>query len=642
MKTRKSLSDLGNFCFCNLQSIFEVTFLVILPKTAMPPRNRFATDGEILDKKRKLNKAGFVKVKQLFAYTKPYRSYFWLGIFFLIVSTLTTLTFPTLSGKIADVAAGDTSWILKRVDQVAMTFFAVLFIQAVASFFRVYLFAIVAEKTVADLRASLYNKIITLPMSFFEKNRVGDLISRINTDVSQLESMLSFGLAEIFRQVAVLFVGVSILLIRYTELALVMLSTFPVMIIVAILFGKFIRKLSKKAQDALARANTIVEETFQAIQVVKIFTNERWEQKRYRSQLDSLVKIALKSSVFRGAFVSFLIFALFGGIVLVLWYGATLIEQGSLKTGELIEFILYTIFIGASVAGMGDLYTQLQRTIGASERILEILAEKSEISDFVELEKFPTIEGNIRIENLHFAYPTRPSTFVLKGVSMVIQKGQKIALVGHSGAGKSTIVQLLAKLYEVPSNNSIWIDEMPIEKWDTQVLRANIALVPQELILFGGSIRENIAYGKPNASEAEIIQAAKKAYAWEFIEKFPEKLDTIVGERGVKLSGGQRQRIAIARAILKNPRILILDEATSSLDVESEKLVQEALNELMRNRTTIIIAHRLATIRNADLIYVLNEGKIVEAGTHTELIANENGIYAQLVRLQTEQVSEAT
>lgn len=601
----------------------------------MARRGRLQDSEDNIDKKRKLNKDGFRKFIQIFSYTRPYQVYFWIGTIFLVISTLTTLTFPTLSGKIADVASGEKDWILKSVNQVALVFFGILLLQSMASFFRVYLFANVTERTMADLRSGLYNKIITLPISFFEKNRVGDLISRINTDISQLESMLSFGLAELFRQIAVLLIGVSILLFRYTELALVMLATFPVMIIVAILFGRFIRKLSKKAQEELAQANTIVEETFQAIQVVKVFTNEFLEQKRYRGKIDSLVKIALKTSVFRGFFVSFLIFALFGGIVLVLWYGANMISAGTLKTGELIEFILYTIFIGASVAGMGDLYAQLQKTLGASERILEILGEESEVSS-KNLENAPRLQGNIRIENLRFSYPTRSDVAVLRGVDLEIKQGEKIALVGHSGAGKSTIAQLIMKLYPIDSD-SIWIDGKDINDWDTLVVRANMAFVPQELILFGGTIRENIAYGKPNATDAEIIAAAKKANAFDFIEKFPEKLDTVVGERGVKLSGGQRQRIAIARAILKNPSILILDEATSSLDAESEKLVQDALNELMKDRTTIIIAHRLATIRNADKIYVLHEGKIAEKGTHEELLLNAEGIYSNLVRLQMEE-----
>jgi ABC-type multidrug transport system fused ATPase/permease subunit len=603
----------------------------------MARKSRFSDIEDNIDKKRKLDKTGFQKALKLFGYTQPYRKYFWIGMIFLVVSTLTTLTFPTLSGKIADVASGDTSWLLKSVNEVALVFFGILFLQAVASFFRVYLFANVSERTMADLRASLYNKIITLPVSFFEKNRVGDLISRVNTDISQLESMLSFGIAELFRQVAVLTIGVSILLIRYTELALVMLAIFPVMIIVAVIFGKFIRKLSKKAQDELATANTIVEETFQAIQVVKIFTNEFWEQKRYRARLDSLVKIALKTSIFRGIFVSFLIFALFGGIVLVLWYGASMIAKGTLKTGELIEFILYTIFIGASVAGMGDLYAQLQKTLGASERILEILGEQSEVVPLEKVQK-ADILGDIWLQDVEFAYPTRPDVVVLKSFNLHIAKGEKVALVGHSGAGKSTVAQLIMKLYPFQAGN-IWIDGIPIQEWNTTALRANIAFVPQELILFGGTIRENIAYGKPNATKAEILEAARRANALDFIERFPDKFETIVGERGVKLSGGQRQRIAIARAILKNPKILILDEATSALDAESEKLVQDALNELMKDRTTIIIAHRLATIRNADKICVLNEGKVVEEGTHEELISNKNGIYHNLVRLQLEETA---
>jgi ABC-type multidrug transport system fused ATPase/permease subunit len=606
----------------------------------MARRSRFSDTEDNIDKKRKLDRTGFQKALKLFGYTKPYRKYFWIGMIFLVVSTLTTLTFPTLSGKIADVASGDTSWLLKSVNEVALVFFGILFLQAVASFFRVYLFANVSERTMADLRASLYNKIITLPVSFFEKNRVGDLISRVNTDISQLESMLSFGLAELFRQVAVLTIGVSILLIRYTELALVMLATFPVMIIVAIIFGKFIRKLSKKAQDELATANTIVEETFQAIQVVKIFTNEFWEQKRYRARLDSLVKIALKTSIFRGIFVSFLIFALFGGIVLVLWYGAGMIAKGTLKTGELIEFILYTIFIGASVAGMGDLYAQLQKTLGASERILEILGEQSEVVPLEKVQKADVL-GDIWLQDVQFAYPTRSDVVVLKSFNLHIAKGEKVALVGHSGAGKSTVAQLIMKLYPFQSGN-IWIDGVPIQEFDATALRANIAFVPQELFLFGGTIRENIAYGKPNATDAEIREAARRANALDFIERFPDKFETIVGERGIKLSGGQRQRIAIARAILKNPSILILDEATSALDAESEKLVQDALNELMKDRTTIIIAHRLATIRNADKICVLNEGRIVEEGTHEELISNKNGIYHNLVRLQLEENFEQT
>ena len=607
------------------------------------------------DKKIKLNKQNFQKTVQLFRFALPYKKYFIVGMMFLVLSTLTTLSFPKLAGTLTDVADGKTNAVLiaissfcknlgvtNPINQVALVFFGILVLQAMASFFRVYLFAIVTEKTMADIRSKLYSKIITLPLSFFEKNRVGELVSRMNTDVAQLESMLSFNLAELFRQMAVLLIGITLILISYPKLALVMLATFPLMIVAAIFFGKFIRKLSKKTQDLLAQANTIVEETFQAINVVKAFTMELFEVKRYRKNLDEVVVVALKASVFRGAFVSFLIFALFGGIVFVLWYGATLIASGEMKTGELVEFILYMIFIGASVAGMGDLYAQLQRTVGASERILEILDEESEFVLEEKLlvnstEKPAIVAGNIVFKNVQFSYPTRTDVRVLKSINFEILAGQKIALVGHSGAGKSTIAQLLMKFYKLESTNGqINIDNQNINDINTPYLRQNIGIVPQEVILFGGTIRENISYGKLTATDAEIIEAAKQANALNFIEGFPEKFDTVVGERGIKLSGGQRQRIAIARAILKNPRILVLDEATSSLDAESEKLVADALDNLMQNRTTIIIAHRLATIRKVDKIYVLSNGNIMEQGTHDELFAQNEGIYNNLVRLQLE------
>ncbi len=614
------------------------------------------------DKKIKLNKKNFQKTVQLFRFALPYKNYFIVGMLFLVLSTLTTLSFPKLAGTLTDVADGKSNAVLvaisefcknlgvtNPINQVALIFFGILVLQALASFFRVYLFAIVTEKTMADIRSKLYSKIITLPLSFFEKNRVGELVSRMNTDVAQLESMLSFNLAELFRQMAVLLIGITLILISYPKLALVMLATFPLMIVAAIFFGKFIRKLSKKTQDLLAQANTIVEETFQAINVVKAFTMELFEVKRYRKNLDEVVVVALKASVFRGAFVSFLIFALFGGIVFVLWYGATLIASGEMKTGELVEFILYMIFIGASVAGMGDLYAQLQRTVGASERILEILEEESEFVLEEKLlvsstnstgnfaEKPAIVAGNIVFKNVQFSYPTRTDVQVLKSINFEILAGQKIALVGHSGAGKSTIAQLLMKFYKLEATNGqISIDNQNINDINTPYLRQNIGIVPQEVILFGGTIRENISYGKLSATDAEIKEAAKQANALDFIEGFPEKFDTVVGERGIKLSGGQRQRIAIARAILKNPRILVLDEATSSLDAESEKLVADALDNLMQNRTTIIIAHRLATIRKVDKIYVLSNGNIMEQGTHDELFAQNEGIYNNLVRLQLE------
>ena len=364
---------------------------------------------------------------------------------------------------------------------------------------------------------------------------------------------------------------------------------------------------------------------------VKSFAGEEYESNRYSKGLNKVVKVALKAAGFRGAFISFIIFALFGGIVAVMWYGASLVAQGVMSVGDLVSFVLYTTFIGGSIAGLGDIYSQIQKAIGSSERVLEIMDEAPEVST-ADYQQVPA-DGHIQFDQVRFNYPTRPEIEVLKSVSFTIRPGEKVALAGHSGAGKSTIIQLLLKFYPV-SSGSIEVDGKELQYWNLKQLRSNIGIVPQEVLLFGGSIKENIAYAKPDATEDEIIEAAKKANAWQFISKFPEALETKVGERGIKLSGGQRQRVAIARAILKDPAILILDEATSSLDAESEALVQEALDELMKNRTTIIIAHRLATIRKVDRIYVLNEGRIVEEGSHEDLARQHEGYYANLVKLQ--------
>jgi ABC-type multidrug transport system fused ATPase/permease subunit len=445
-----------------------------------------------------------------------------------------------------------------------------------------------------------------------------------------LQDTFSVTLAELFRQLITLIAGVTFLLVTTPRLTLFMLLTFPVLVAIAMVFGRFIRKLSKSTQDELASANVIVEETLQSISTVKSFVGEAYESQRYGTGLNRVVAVALRASKYRGAFISFIIFALFGGIVAVMWYGASLVSSGEMSVGDLVSFVLYTTFIGGSIAGLGDIYGQLQKAIGSSERVLEILEEEPESTQGMVAADFL---GKIKFENVRFRYPTRPEVEVLKSVSFEVQPGEKVALAGHSGAGKSTIIQLLQRFYDL-ENGKILVDDQELKNWDLHILRDHIGIVPQEVLLFGGSIRENIAYAKPNATEEELIMAAKKANAWQFISKFPEGLDTLVGERGVKLSGGQRQRVAIARAILKDPSILILDEATSSLDAESESLVQDALDELMKGRTTIIIAHRLATIRKADRIYVLKDGEIVEQGPHQELLSVADGFYANLVRLQ--------
>jgi ABC-type multidrug transport system fused ATPase/permease subunit len=403
--------------------------------------------------------------------------------------------------------------------------------------------------------------------------------------------------------------------------------------VAAVIFGRFIRKYSKKVQDQVAESQVIVEETMQGISIVKAFANEWYEIARYNGKIKEIVKIAIKGGKYRGYFASFIIFCLFGAIVAVVWFGVRLSISGEMSVGQLISFVLYSTFVGASFGGIAELYAQIQKAVGATERVFELLEEipekiKNTISNSNE-----KIKGDVSFNKVAFYYPSRKEIQVLKEVSFNANFGQKIAIVGPSGAGKSTIASLLLRFYDI-NGGEISIDGKNIYDYDLETLRGNMSIVPQDVILFGGTIRENIAYGKPNATEDEIIKAAKQANAYQFIKGFPEKFETIVGERGIKLSGGQRQRIAIARALLKNPRILILDEATSSLDSESEKLVQEALEILMGGRTSIIIAHRLSTIRSADQIIVLDDGTIKEQGTHQELITLENGIYKNLSNLQ--------
>ncbi len=588
------------------------------------------------DKKRKLSKESVSKALKIFRFILPYKNIFLVGILFLILSLTTNLIFPKLIGEIVAVIEGKSKY---QLNQVVLFLIGILVLQSLFSFGRIYFFSIVSERGMADIRRTLYGKIVSLPIPFFEQRRVGELMSRITSDVQSLQDVLSFTLAELFRSLATVVVGIVIICFISWKLTIFMLATFPVAIIVAIFFGRFIRKLSKKAQDELANANVVVEETLQSVTIVKAFTNEYLEVNRYGDALSRVIAASLKAARFRGGFVSFIIFALFGGIVGVVWYGATLVQTGEMPFSELMTFIFYTMFIGGSIGGLGDMYAQIQKTLGASERLLEILDEHSEVE--IKSEVTPiAVSGNISFKNVRFSYPTRPDVTVLKDISLNVEAGRKIALVGYSGAGKSTIVQLLMR-YHTPQEGKISVDGQDIQSFDITAYRQNIAVVPQEVILFGGTIRENIAYGKPNATNDEIREAARKANALDFIESFPDKLETVVGERGIKLSGGQRQRIAIARAILKDPKILILDEATSSLDAESEKSVQEALDGLMQNRTTVIIAHRLATVRNVDCIYVIKDGTILESGTHEELAMNETGLYAGLIKLQFELVEGA-
>lgn len=581
--------------------------------------------------KAKLTSSSLSKALRIFKYGKDHKWKFYIGLLFLLLTSATALAFPKLMGMLVDCV---TNKDLGKANEIALMLMGVLVLQAIFSFFRISLFVNFTENSLSNIRFALYENLVKLPMTFFSQKRVGELNSRISADISQLQDTFTTTIAEFLRQLILIIGGFIILGSISPKLTLMMLAIVPLVAVAAVIFGRFIRKYGKKTQDKVAESQVIVEETLQGITNVKAFANEWYEIQRYKNKIKEIVQIAIKGGQYRGYFASFIILCLFGCVVVVVWYGITLTIKGEVEgVGDLISFILYTTFIGASFGGIAEMYAQIQKAVGATERVFELLDEVSENINSTSNTDIEKIQGNVVFQNVSFSYPSRPEIEVLKDVNFDVNFGQKIAIVGPSGAGKSTIASLLLRFYNI-DNGQILIDGKNINAFQLEQLRGNMSIVPQDVILFGGTIKENIAYGKPNATDAEIMEAAKQANAFNFIEGFPEQMETLVGERGIKLSGGQRQRIAIARALLKNPSILILDEATSSLDSESEKLVQEALEVLMQGRTSFIIAHRLSTIRKADQILVLDGGTITEKGTHQELIALENGMYKNLSSLQ--------
>ncbi|SDX84316.1 ABC transporter ATP-binding protein [Flavobacterium degerlachei] len=581
--------------------------------------------------KSKITATSLSKATLIFQYAGNHRWKFYVGLLFLLLTGATALAFPKLMGMLIDCVKNKDNG---QANNIALLLIGILFMQSIFSFFRLSLFINFTEHTLANLRLSLYSNLVKLPMTFFSQKRVGELNSRISSDITQIQDTLTSTIAEFLRQFILIIGGVALLATESIKLTLLMLSVVPLVAVAAVIFGRFIRKYSKNVQDQVAESQVIVEETMQGISIVKAFANEWYEIARYDGKIKEVVKIAIKGGKYRGYFASFIIFCLFGAIVAVVWFGVRLSISGEMSVGQLISFVLYSTFVGASFGGIAELYAQIQKAIGATERVFELLDETPEkIKSEQNTAPIEKIKGNVTFKNVAFSYPSRKEIKVLKDVNFTANFGQKIAIVGPSGTGKSTVASLLLRFYDIDSGE-ILVDGKNIYDFDLETLRGNMSIVPQDVILFGGTIKENIAYGKPDATEEEILLAAKQANAFNFIEGFPEKFETIVGERGIKLSGGQRQRIAIARALLKNPSILILDEATSSLDSESEKLVQEALEILMEGRTSIIIAHRLSTIRSADQILVLDNGVISEQGTHQELIILENGIYKNLSNLQ--------
>ncbi|ADH62908.1 ABC transporter related protein [Allomeiothermus silvanus DSM 9946] len=571
------------------------------------------------------------QLRRLLAYTRPYRTELSVAIIATLIGSAFGLLFPLVIGRLVDasflrIGSADTT----VLDRTVLILIGVFALQAFFTAVQSYLLSRVGEGVVADLRRTVYRHLLTLSPRFFETRKTGEITSRLTSDISTVQGVVSSALVQIFSQTLTLVGTVIILFVTNWRLSLLMLSIVPVVVLAAFYFGRLLRKVSKEFQDRVADANARAEEAIGGIRVVQAFTAEPLEARTYADLIGASFKVALRRARIRAIFNPVVFFAMFTAIGIVLWYGGRLVIAGELTPGQLVAFLVYTFSVAGAVGAFSGLFSQFQEALGASSRIFELLDEKSDLPEPANPLKLGSVRGEVRFEQVSFGYGERG--VVLEDVSLAAQPGEVVALVGPSGAGKSTLISLIPRFYD-PTAGRILLDGVDIRDLTLYDLRSNIALVPQETQLFSGTVAENIRYGKPGASDAEVIEAAKAANAHEFITSFPDGYATIVGERGIKLSGGQRQRVAIARALLKNPRILILDEATSSLDSESEALVQEALEVLMQGRTTFVIAHRLSTIRSADKIVVLEAGRIVQQGTHQELLA-AGGLYKELYELQ--------
>ena len=574
------------------------------------------------------------QMSRMYVHVKPYRGEFLVGLLMLLLSSGSNLAFPKYLGELVDAAQTNPS----AIDGIALTLVVILLAQSVFSFGRIFFFERVAQRSLASLRSAMYNHLVSLPLPFFHEKRIGELTNRLQSDIGVLQETFTSTLAEFIRQIVIIVGGIALLVYQSPSLTGFMLLVLPLVVILGVAFGSRIRKYAKDVQTASAESNTIVDETLSAVATVKAYTQEGFEKNRYRTALDHVAALGIRGGIYRGAFSSFIILGLFGALVAVIWKGASLIATGEMASGQLFSFVIYSGFIGGSVGGLADVYSRLQRAMGATEAIMAMLDEQPETSNpQPETSNQQSAASNqqpaVTFRNVHFAYPTRPDVPVLQGLNLEIREGQQCALVGSSGAGKSTVVQLLYRFHD-PQHGELLVQGRDARDWPLDELRGRMAWVPQDVVLFGRSILENIRYSRPEASDEEVRRAAEDANAWEFIERFPDGWNTQVGERGVQLSGGQRQRIAIARAMLRDPKLLVLDEATSSLDPESESLVQGALETLMRGRTSLVIAHRLSTVRHADVITFIHEGQIAEMGSHDELMQLDGGRYRAFVQKQ--------
>ena len=595
-------------------------------------------------RKGKLNRDGFLQFGRIAPYLRPHRIKFAVGIVLITLSGVLTLLVTRLWGQLGGVGVDPTAgggmdlplpFDTSDLQHIGLAIFGVLVLQSGLSFIRIWLFGEITTRMLKALREDAFTSMITQRMDFFDTRRVGDLGSRIAADIEAIRDTFTTVLAELVRQSIIIGGGLLALMTFSWKLTFLMLGTLPVAMLAAMGFGRFIRKLSKKTQGAVADSNTIVSETLTGIVSVKAFAREAFELARYRQRVEEVRGIALRTALWRGAFASFIIVMIFGAITLVLFQGASMLQNGELTSEQFFSFLLMTGLVAGSIGGIANIFGELQRGFGAIEEVMDLIQLEREPVDLTpeSAEAITTTRGlSVAFQKVGYHYPNRPDVQVLAGIDLTLKAGETLALVGGSGAGKSTLASLITA-FRTPTEGQLLMDGVPMEDQDLTAMRRRMALVPQEVILFGGTIEDNIRYGRPDANQEDVRQAAADALALPFIEDFPEGFDTLVGERGIQLSGGQRQRIALARAFLRDPELLLLDEATSALDAVSEKAIQTALERLMQNRTSLVIAHRLSTVRSADRIAVLESGQIVEIGTHDDLMKT-GGRYQELVAHQ--------
>lgn len=592
-----------------------------------PEPDRYASTSDVArdDSGRMVEAAS---ARRLLSLARPEAKTLVLATLALFIAAGLNLSYPVFIRQIVDGVSGEQAQ--QTVNQAALVLLALFGLNGIFTALRSYLFTVAGERVVTRLRQNLYRSLVRQEIGFFDERRTGELTNRLAADTTVLQNAATVNISMVLRFGATGLGALVILMVTSWRLTLVMLAIVPLVVLGAFFYGKILRRYSRQVQDALADTTEVAEETLAGIRTVRAFAREETEADRYASRVEQVFQLARKRARLGATFSGFMGFAFGGAVAVVLWYGGTLLVDGTMSIGELTQFVLYTFFVAFSLGALSSVWEDFMKAMGASERVFQLLDREPRIPEGGE--RPATVTGRVQLDGVTFSYPTRPDVPVLRDVSLTLEPGETMALVGPSGGGKSTVAALLSRFYD-PDAGSLYLDGHAYTELDPSWVRQQVGVVSQEPVLFASSVRDNIRYSRPDASDAEVEAAALAANADSFIRGFPEGYDTLVGERGVRLSGGQKQRVAIARALLKDPRILVLDEATSALDAESEHLVQEALERLMVGRSTLVIAHRLSTVKDADRVLVLDHGAVVEEGTHADLV-EAGGLYRQLVERQ--------